>query len=134
MIGMGPYIVHKDTPLAHTIPEFEKIKEYQLNLALKMIAVTRIFLKDVNIASTTALQSLKPTGREMGILAGANIIMPNITDTKYRSHYKLYDNKPCIDENSDMCKSCLEKRITAIGESIAYGEWGDSRHFMAKSS
>jgi biotin synthase len=132
MIGMGPYIVHKETPLAESLPGFEKIKEYQLNLSLKMIAVTRIFLKDVNIASTTALQSLNPTGREMGVLAGANIIMPNITETKYRADYQLYDNKPCIDENSSMCKSCLEKRISAIGENIAYGEWGDSKHFKGK--
>jgi biotin synthase len=130
MIGMGPYIVHKDTPLAESLPGFDKIKEYQLNLALKMIAVTRIFLKDVNIASTTALQSLNPTGREMGLLAGANIIMPNITETKYRTAYQLYDNKPCLDENSSMCRTCLEKRISSIGETIAYGEWGDSKHFM----
>lgn len=132
MIGMGPYIVHKDTPLAESLPGFEKIKEYQLNLSLKMIAVTRIFLKDVNIASTTALQSLNPTGREMGLLAGANIIMPNLTETKYRTAYQLYDNKPCLDENSSMCRTCLEKRISAIGETIAYGEWGDSMHFKGK--
>jgi biotin synthase len=132
MIGMGPYIVHKDTPLAESLPDFEKIKEYQLNLSLKMIAVTRIFLKDVNIASTTALQSLNPTGREMGLLAGANIIMPNITETKYRAAYQLYDNKPCLDENSSMCRNCLEKRISSIGETIGYGEWGDSKHFKGK--
>ena len=132
MIGMGPYIVHKDTPLAESLPGFERIKAYQLNLALKMIAITRIFLKDVNIASTTALQSLNPTGREMGLLAGANIIMPNITETKYRAAYQLYDNKPCLDENSSMCRSCLEKRISSIGETIAYGEWGDSKHFKGK--
>ncbi len=132
MIGMGPYIVHKDTPLAQSLPSFEKIKQYQLNLSLKMIAVTRIFLKDVNIASTTALQSLNPTGREMGLLAGANIIMPNITETKYRAAYQLYDNKPCLDENSSMCCSCLEKRISSIGETVAYGEWGDSKHFIGK--
>ncbi len=132
MIGMGPYIVHKETPLADSLPDFEKIKEYQLNLALKMIAVTRIYLKDVNIASTTALQSLNPTGREMGLLAGANIIMPNITETKYRAAYQLYDNKPCLDENSSMCRNCLEKRISSIGETIGYGEWGDSKHFKGK--
>lgn len=132
MIGMGPYLVHKETPLADSLPDFDKIKEYQLNLSLKMIAVTRIFLQDVNIASTTALQSLNPTGREMGLLAGANIIMPNITETKYRASYQLYDNKPCIDENSSMCRNCLERRISSIGETIGYGEWGDSKHFRKK--
>ncbi len=133
MIGMGPYIVHKETPLADSLPDFAKIKEYQLNLSLKMIAATRLFLKDVNIASTTALQSLNPTGREMGLLAGANIIMPNITETKYRASYQLYDDKPCLDENSSMCRNCLERRISSIGETIGYGEWGDSRHFMRKN-
>ncbi|HCE45848.1 MAG TPA: [FeFe] hydrogenase H-cluster radical SAM maturase HydE [Lentisphaeria bacterium] len=132
MIGMGPYVVHKETPLADSLPDFDSIKNYQLNLSLKMIAATRIYLKDVNIASTTALQSLNPTGREMGLLAGANIIMPNITETKYRASYQLYDNKPCLDENSSMCRSCLEKRISSIGETIGYGEWGDSRHFKKK--
>lgn len=129
MIGMGPFIPHKDTPLGKET----KIKpEEQLELGLKMIAVTRIYLKDVNIASTTALQALSPTGRELGILAGANIIMPNLTETKYRASYKLYDGKPCLDENSAMCKSCLQKRIEAIGETIAFGEWGDSLHFAKR--
>ncbi|MEM4248211.1 MAG: [FeFe] hydrogenase H-cluster radical SAM maturase HydE [Candidatus Nanoarchaeia archaeon] len=131
MIGMGPYIPHKDTPLG----KYTKINsEDQLELGLKMIAVARICLKDVNIASTTALQALSPTGRELGILAGANIIMPNLTETKYRPAYKLYDGKPCLDENSAMCKSCLQKRIEAIGETIAFGEWGDSKHFAKRKT
>lgn len=95
-----------------------------------MIAVCRISLKDVNIASTTALQALNPTGREMGLLAGANIIMPNITDTKYRENYQLYEGKPCLDENASLCRGCLERRITSIGESIGYKQWGDSRHYL----
>ena len=129
MIGMGPYLVHKDTPLSSEISDFEAIKERQLDLALKMIAVTRLYLKDVNIASTTALQALTPTGREMGLRAGANIIMPNITITRYRSSYQLYDNKPCLDENATFCRACLEQRIESIGEAIGYNEWGDSPHF-----
>ena len=99
-----------------------------LELALKMIAVCRIVLKDVNIASTTALQALKPDGRELGLLAGANIIMPNITDTKYRGNYQLYRGKPCLDENADLCRGCLERRIGSIGEEIGYAQWGDSPH------
>jgi biotin synthase len=129
MIGMGPYIPHKDTPMGQeiNIPFYEYSKK-QFDLALKTIAVTRIYLKDVNIASTTALQALDESGREKGLLAGANIIMPNITDPKYRSEYQLYDNKPCLDENADMCRGCLESRINAIGEKIGYNEWGDSPH------
>ncbi|OGV39600.1 MAG: [FeFe] hydrogenase H-cluster radical SAM maturase HydE [Lentisphaerae bacterium GWF2_45_14] len=132
MIGMGPYIVHHETPLAARMPDFEKIKDEQFRLGLKMIAVTRIALKDVNIASTTALQALNPEGREMGLKAGANIIMPNITPVKYRHDYQLYEDKPCLDENASLCRNCLKKRIESIGEEIGYGEWGDSKHFFTK--
>lgn len=133
MIGMGPYIPHKDTPMANSLGNFDYLKEDQLTLALKMISVTRLFLKDVNIAATTALQSLNDEGREFGLLAGANIIMPNITSTEYRQYYDLYDNKPCVHENSKMCRSCLSERIEKIGESIGFNEWGDSPHFFKRS-
>jgi biotin synthase len=133
MIGMGPYIPHKDTPMGQemNIP-FNQYSSKQLDLALKTISVTRIYLKDVNIASTTALQALDESGREKGLLAGANIIMPNITDPKYRSEYQLYDNKPCLNENAVICRDCLESRIQAIGEKIGYNEWGDSPHHNKK--
>ncbi len=130
MIGMGPYIPHPDTPLASKVKKFDKKK--QLTLGLKMIALTRLYLQDVNIASTTALQALHPEGREFGLKAGANIIMPNITHTKYRDNYKLYDGKPCLNENAKMCRVCLEGRIGNIGEEIGYNLWGDSPHFQKK--
>ena len=132
MIGMGPFIPHHDTPLSNSLGEFNDYKEGQLELALKMIAVARIYLKDVNIASTTALQALDHSGREMGLQAGANIIMPNVTDTKYREKYQLYDNKPCMDENSTMCKACLGNRVKSVGETIGYNEWGDSPHYKKR--
>lgn len=131
MIGMGPYIPHPDTPLAKKVENYSK--EKQLQLALKMIALTRLYLKDVNIASTTALQALKHDGREYGLKAGANIIMPNITHTKYRESYKLYDGKPCLDENATMCKACLAGRIGGIGEDIGYNQWGDSPHYKKRT-
>lgn len=132
MIGMGPYLVSRDTPLAKEMPNFETLKEQQLKLGLKMIAAARLLLKDVNIAATTALQALDPKGREQGLLAGANVIMPNLTDVQYRSSYQLYDNKPCLDENSEQCRFCLERRVQSIGETIAWDEWGDSLHFAAR--
>lgn len=132
MIGMGPYLVHDDTPLANEMPDFDTRKESQLELGLKMIAIARILLKDVNIASTTALQALDDRGREMGLKAGANIIMPNITDVKYRSLYQLYEDKPCLDDSPDHCKSCLKWRVESVGEKIAYDEWGDSVHFYER--
>jgi len=125
MIGMGPYVPHKDTPLVS--PNHDPSENFRLGLV--MIALTRLVLKDVNIAAATALQTLDPSGREKGVQAGANIIMPNITPTDYRKYYQLYDNKPCLDENARQCKSCLEHRIRAAGAEVGYGEWGDSRHF-----
>ncbi len=133
MIGMGPFIPHHETPMAESIANFADIKEKQLELALKMIAAVRIYLKDVNIASTTALQALNHSGREMGLQAGANIIMPNVTDTKYREKYQLYDDKPCMDENSTMCKACLGNRVKSVGETIGFNEWGDSPHYQKRN-
>lgn len=124
MIGMGPWIPHEDSPLSSE----NYSRQAQLELGLKMIAATRLYLKNVNIASTTALQALSNTGRELGLQAGANIIMPNITPTKYRGNYQLYNGKPCLDDEAEHCQSCLEKRIRSIGETIGYGQWGDSPH------
>ena len=131
MIGMGPYIPHDDTPMGAQSENFDG--EAQLELGLKMISTVRLFLSDINIAATTALQALNPTGRELGLKAGANIIMPNVTDTKYREAYQLYDNKPCLDENSTMCRGCLSRRVTSIGETIGFNHWGDSPHFFART-
>ncbi len=127
MIGMGPYIPHHDSPMFSTPATYEKKASFEMGL--KMIAVTRIVLKDVNIAATTALQALKSDGRELGLKAGANIIMPNVTDTKYRPAYQLYDNKPGIDENSEACRNNLVLALKKVGESIVYNKWGDSKHF-----
>jgi biotin synthase len=132
MIGMGPFIPHHETPMADFAENYDN--ESQLELGLKMVAVTRIVLKDVNIAAATALQALKYDGREMGLKAGANIIMPNVSDTKYRESYQLYDNKPCLDENSSQCRSCLTNRVINTGETIGFDEWGDSPHFKEKGN
>ncbi|HEY5653436.1 MAG TPA: [FeFe] hydrogenase H-cluster radical SAM maturase HydE, partial [Pontiella sp.] len=121
MVGMGPYIPHSDTPMGQEIAAYtDDQKSDVLKLGLKMIAVTRIVLKDVNIAAATALQALEYTGREQGLRCGANVIMPNVTETDYRPKYQLYDNKPCTDENSAMCRGCLSGRIMGIGETIGF--------------
>ncbi|MDD5071028.1 MAG: [FeFe] hydrogenase H-cluster radical SAM maturase HydE [Candidatus Omnitrophica bacterium] len=129
MIGMGPYIGHHATPL-YKVEQPDNQRNFLLSLA--MIALTRINLLDVNIAATTALQALDDYGREKGIKAGANIIMPNITPLQYRDGYQLYDNKPCLDENADQCQACLTKRIIAIGEQVGFNQWGDSPHFLSR--
>lgn len=131
MVGMGPYIEHPDTPL-YEYRDLLKPKQDRLFLALKMIAVLRILMKDINIAAATALQAIDPMGREKGIKFGANIIMPNITPGVYRNSYALYEDKPCTDENPDDCAQCLEARISMTGNTIGYNEWGDSKHFANK--
>jgi len=133
MIGMGPYIPHTETPLGKDIEFAPEYAKKQLALALKMIAVTRLYLHDVNIAATTALQALDERGREQGLLAGANVMMPNVTDTEYRRNYQLYENKPCLDENSAKCRNCLNWRVLAIGETINWGQRGDPPHYNAKN-
>jgi len=131
MVGMGPYLEHADTPLYNhkdlLMPAMERF-----NLSIRMIAVLRIMMPDINIASTTALQSIVPLGREAGLKAGANVMMPNLTPLKYRSSYLLYDNKACINEDADDCLDFLEKRIRMIGEEIAYNDYGDSIHFIKR--
>ncbi len=135
MVGMGPYIPHSDTPMGQEVrPYTDEQKKHALVLGLKMIAVTRIVLKDINIAAATALQALEYTGREQGLLCGANVIMPNVTETDYRPKYKLYDDKPCTDENSSLCRGCLSKRIKGIGETVGFGEWGDAPHFYKRTA
>jgi len=131
MVGMGPYIEHTETPLYQFKDTLLPLKE-RFNLSIKMIAILRIMLKDINIAATTALQAIDPVGREKALKAGANIIMPNITPTQNRKNYLLYENKPCIDEQASDCNNCLEARIKMVGDSVAYGEWGDSVHFTKK--
>lgn len=131
MIGMGPYIPHPETPLAAEPQPWDDAG--RLRLGLNMIAATRLYLHDVNIAATTALQALAPDGREQGILAGANVMMPNVTDTAYRRRYQLYAGKPCLDENAQQCRDCLERRLAAIGERVNYGARGDSAHFAART-
>ena len=128
MCGMGPYIEHVDTPL-YEHKDLLMPLEDRFTLTLKMIALLRIIMKDINIAAATALQAIDPIGREKAIKVGANVIMPNVTPGMYRDSYKLYENKPCTDEQAEDCSSCLEMRIGLTGDEIGYGEWGDSKHF-----
>lgn len=133
MIGMGPYVRHGETPLGKDADNSKEVKEKRLELALKMISISRIVLKDINIASTTALQALDPFGREKGMKAGANIIMPVITPKEHRKDYLLYEDKPCIDDEAEECKSCIIKRIESIGEKVIFGKWGDSKHYEKRN-
>ena len=132
MIGMGPYLPHPDTPLGRTTEALAVTNEDRLRIGLNMIAATRLYLHDVNIAATTALQALAPDGREQGILAGANVLMPNVTDVAYRRRYQLYAGKPALDETADGTRQALDKSLAAIGERLNLDGRGDSPHFFAR--
>jgi biotin synthase len=128
MVGMGPFIEHDETPLYEHRDSLMSLND-RFRLTLRMIAVLRILMKDINIASATALQAIDPLGREKALRIGANIIMPNITPTQERANYLLYQNKPCIDEGADDCTNCMEARINMADGEIGYGQWGDSKHY-----
>ena len=128
MCGMGPYIEHEDTPLYQyrhlLLPRHERF-----DLALKMIAVLRLLMPDINIAAATALQAIDPLGREKAVAIGANVIMPNLTPVAHRKDYLLYEDKPFLDVDAELCRQSLEAGIHMAGSEVGYGEWGDSRHF-----
>ncbi|MCP4180433.1 MAG: [FeFe] hydrogenase H-cluster radical SAM maturase HydE [bacterium] len=131
MIGMGPYIPHKSTPLGKNVELKKEFINYQVNLTLKMIATTRLYLKNVNIASTTALQTLNSDGLVKGIMAGANVIMPNVTSEQYKIKYNLYEGKSSC---NDTLLKILEEKLNKIGENIGYSNWGSSMHFLKKEN
>ena len=131
MIGMGPYIEHSDTPL-YAYKECLLPADERYHLTLKMIAICRIMCKDINIVASTAMQAINPQGREAAIMAGANVMMPNLTPLPYRENYLLYQNKPCLQEDAHHCKKCLESRIQLTGNTIGYGQWGDAKHYFSR--
>ena len=111
MAGMGPFIPHKDT-------EFRDRKAGTLELTLLCLSLTRIMLPNVLLPATTALGSINPIGREKGVLAGANVIMPNLSPTEVRKNYLLYDNKICVNDASSQCKNCINARMVKIGYEV----------------
>ncbi len=131
MVGMGPYIEHEDTPLFEFKDQLWSRKT-RFDVSLKMVALLRIIMKDINIAATTAMQAIDKQGREKALKVGANIIMPNLTPVKYREDYLLYEDKPCLDEDASECRNCLEARIHMAGDEIGFNEWGDSKHFARR--
>ena len=111
MIGMGPFIPHKDTPFWD-----KPAGSYELTLFL--ISLCRLMLPDCLIPATTALGTIRPDGREKGVLAGANVIMPNLSPIDVRKKYLLYDGKICTGDESAQCRACLERRMESIGYKV----------------
>jgi len=124
MVGMGPYLMHSETPLGQLIHENQG-----LELSLKMVALLRILMPKINIAATTAMQVIDPEGREKAVLSGANIIMPNMTIGEVRKDYQIYENKPGIEDDAAISKSKLEENLSKMDIEIGWSEWGDSKAF-----
>ena len=108
MVGIGPFISHHDTP-------FKDMPSGSLELTLFMLGLIRLMLPDVLLPSTTALGTINPKGRELGILSGANVVMPNLSPTTVRKDYALYDNKICTGDEAAECRHCMENRMESIG-------------------
>ena len=131
MVGMGPFIPHPDTPLwqyRDQIPTAEK----RMELTLKMIAVLRLMMPEINMVAATANQTVDPMGREKAIAVGANVIMPNLTPNEFRENYLIYPDKACVKDKPDQCQTCLDVRLAAIGHRVLYNEWGDSKAFLRR--
>lgn len=111
MVGIGPFIPHKDT-------RFAKEQEGTLEDTLFYLSLIRIMEKNVLLPATTALATIHPKGRELGILAGANVVMPNLSPKSVREKYALYDGKVCTGEEAAECRGCLERRVESVGYRI----------------
>ena len=111
MIGIGPYISHKHTP-------FRDFPSGDFHRCLRLLAIIRLMFPESLIPATTALGTIDPQGREMGLKAGANVVMPNLSPVYVRKRYELYDNKICTNEEAAECRSCLENRVKNAGYCI----------------
>ncbi len=123
MLGMGPYIPHPDAPLSRTRAG-STLDPY--TVTLKMIALARTIMPEINIVASTALQTINPEGLKMGIKAGANIVMPILTPPRYRDQYILYQNK------KHTALQTIESELGEIGYRIEYDKWGDSAHYFRR--
>ncbi len=122
MVGIGPFIPHPETPL-------KDADKGSFTLALKVMALARILLKDINIPATTAMETLNPNGRIIALQSGANVVMPNVTSTEYRAKYEIYPGKICINDEPTKCRGCIESKIKSIGRTIS-----DTKGFHSKKS
>lgn len=119
MVGIGPFIPHHDTP-------FAKEPSGTLELTLFMLGLLRLMLPKVLLPATTALGTIAPEGRELGVLAGANVVMPNLSPKAVRKDYSLYDNKICTGDEAAECRDCLERRMESVGYRLVTAR-GDSK-------
>ena len=119
MCGIGPFIPHHDTP-------FKDEKPGTVELTVYLLSIIRLIYPPVLLPATTALGTIHERGRELGILAGANVVMPNLSPVSVRKKYELYDDKICTGEESAQCRGCLENRMRSIGYELVVDR-GDVR-------
>ena len=112
MIGIGPFVPHHNTP-------FADFKGGTLELTLRLLGIIRLMFPKVLLPATTALGTIAPNGRELGLQTGCNVVMPNLSPVKVRKKYDLYDNKICTGEEAAECRGCLQRRIVSAGYEIA---------------
>lgn len=112
MIGIGPFIPNENTPLANS-------QGGTFELALKVMAITRLLLPDINIPATTAMETLNPNGRIIALQSGANVVMPNVTQGDYRKFYEIYPGKICVNDTPDQCKGCITGKIQSINRKVS---------------
>ena len=112
MVGIGPFIPHPQTPL-------KDAAHGDFTLALKVMALTRIMLPDINIPATTAMETINHNGRIIALQSGANVVMPNVTNIEYRAKYEIYPGKICINDAPEQCRKCIENKILSIGRTIS---------------
>lgn len=129
MVGMGPYLAHHETPLAELGRGFIPDKQDSYYLTLKMMALLRIIMPTINIASPTALESINTEGRIEAISVGANVIMLNITPTQYRQSYQLYPKKSLTSLAPLSLRKAIQKKLDPLGEKLILGERGDALHY-----
>lgn len=111
MIGIGPFLTHAQTP-------FASYENGSATKTLRLVSILRLMFPYVLLPATTALGTLDPLGREKGLKAGANVLMPNLSPVTVRKKYELYDNKICTGDESAQCRNCLEKRVENAGYRI----------------
>lgn len=121
MVGIGPFIPNPDTPLASA-------DGGTFDLACRMMALTRLLLPDANIPATTAMETLQPDGRMLALQRGANVVMPNVTDTDYRKMYMLYPGKICLNDAPADCRSCVTDKIMGIGRTVSQNQGFRRKH------
>lgn len=117
MIGIGPFVPHHCTPFADE-------NGGTLGLTLRLLGILRLMFPKVLLPATTALGTIAPNGRELGLQTGCNVVMPNLSPVNVRKKYDLYDNKICTGEEAAECRMCLQRRIEAAGYEVAV-ERGD---------